>query len=54
MRITAVPFVDGFQDRGERLAPWAALLPTWRKAETKEEAPPVPEPDKGLHFDVRI
>lgn len=52
MRVTEVSSADGY--RGGRFPPQAVLPPamsSWRPGPTPEEAPPVPEPDKGLRFD---
>lgn len=55
MRVTRVSFVDWINDRCGRVTGGAVLPPQmsyWAPSEKAEEAPPVPEPDKGLFFDA--
>lgn len=59
MRITPVSFVDWVSERCGRVTGGAVLPPEfayWRphpaNKEIAAEAPAIPEPDKGAHFDA--
>lgn len=55
MRVTKVSFLDWVPERRGRVAPEPVLpLATLRRQPepAKEEAPPAPEPDRGLNFDA--
>jgi len=54
MRVTKVTFVDWLHDRHPHRTLQAVIPATKADGKTeaaKEDAPPAPEPDKGVHFE---